>query len=58
VTLLILTPPEAELLERALRRYRPHDGAGEAQLRKQVREMLSTARYTERELRELEGIAP
>jgi len=56
VTVLCLMPAEAALVERALRRYRTHNGAGERQLREQVLEMLASANYSERELGELATI--
>jgi hypothetical protein len=57
VTLLLLMPAEAELLEAALRQFRATNGGGYTRLRDNVLEMLETARFTDHELGRLGDLA-
>jgi hypothetical protein len=43
-------PAEAELLAIALRQFRATNGGGYTQLRRNILEMLETARFTDHEL--------
>jgi DNA-binding MarR family transcriptional regulator len=57
-TVLVLTPAEAELVERALERMpKRADGNGEPRMVRNVLEMLETSNYTDRELGELGELA-
>jgi hypothetical protein len=51
IVVLLLTPAEAELVASALERFRATNGGGYSQLKRNVLQMLETARFTGLELR-------